>query len=84
MDSLLADDADASIASERLPCSRGVLNCLPSSISLVSITYPPGGCDKLNRLIISCSFLAGMLAPQSPVLSLTCPMATSRSLYGTP
>lgn len=79
MDSLLADDADASIASERLPCLRGVLNCLLSSISLVSIAYPPGGCDKLNRRIALGSFLAGTLASRSPVLSLTCPLATSRS-----
>lgn len=40
---------------------------------------PPGGCDKLNRCIALCSFVAGTLASRSPLLSLTCPLATSRS-----
>lgn len=40
---------------------------------------PPGGCDKLNRRIALCSLLTGTLASRSPVLSLTCPLATSRS-----
>lgn len=58
-------------------CEASSIACYHPSASSPSPT--PGGCDKLNRRIALDSFLAGTLASRSPVPSLTCPLATTRS-----